>query len=62
MARKAQPTFEMSQIQTGWDVYGSDGEKVGDIADVGPDYFIVQKGFFFPTDIYVPSPRSGRSS
>jgi uncharacterized protein (TIGR02271 family) len=46
--------FQASQIQTGWDVYGSDGEKIGDVADIGTDSFIIKKGFFFPTDIYVP--------
>jgi uncharacterized protein (TIGR02271 family) len=42
------------QIESGWDVYGSDGEKIGDVADVGTDYFIVEKGFIFPTELYVP--------
>lgn len=42
--------------QNGMDVYGSDGEKVGEIDAVEPDrdYFIVRKGFFFPQDHYIP--------
>jgi uncharacterized protein (TIGR02271 family) len=43
-----------SQIQTGTDVYGSDGEKVGTIAGVADNYFVIEKGFIFTTDIYVP--------
>ncbi len=43
-----------TQIQTGTDVYGSDGEKIGDVAGVSNTYFIIEKGFFFTTDIYVP--------
>lgn len=40
--------------QTGWNVIGSDGNKVGDIDAVEQDYFIVRKGFFFPSDHYIP--------
>jgi uncharacterized protein (TIGR02271 family) len=43
-----------TQIQTGTDVIGSDGEKIGDVAGVANTYFVIEKGFFFPTDIYVP--------
>jgi uncharacterized protein (TIGR02271 family) len=43
-----------SQIQHGWDVYGSDGEKVGDVSDVSAGYFVVSKGFFFPKERYIP--------
>jgi uncharacterized protein (TIGR02271 family) len=48
-------TTQTNQIQTGWDVYGSDGEKIGTIDEVGANYVVVQKGFFFPTDIYIPT-------
>ncbi|HSH81561.1 MAG TPA: DUF2382 domain-containing protein [Herpetosiphonaceae bacterium] len=43
------------QISRGWDVYGSDGTKVGDVAEVGTNYFLVQKGLFFTTDYYIPA-------
>jgi uncharacterized protein (TIGR02271 family) len=39
---------------TGADVFGSDGEKVGTVAAVYPGYIVVEKGFFFPTDYYIP--------
>ena len=43
-----------TQIQVGDEVYGSDGEKVGTVAEVQPTYVVVEKGFFFPTDYYIP--------
>jgi len=43
-----------SQIQVGDDVYGSDGDKVGTVAEVQATYIVVEKGFFFPTDYYIP--------
>jgi len=44
----------MSQVQVGDDVYGSDGDKVGSVAEVQSNYLVVEKGFFFPTDYYIP--------
>jgi len=43
-----------TQIQIGDDVYGSDGDKVGTVADVQATYLVIEKGFFFPTDYYIP--------
>lgn len=40
--------------QSGMDVIGSDGEKVGEVDAVEQDYLIVRKGFFFPQDHYIP--------
>jgi uncharacterized protein (TIGR02271 family) len=42
-------------ISHGMDVLGSDGEKVGDVADMRGDYVVVSKGFFFPTDYFIPT-------
>jgi uncharacterized protein (TIGR02271 family) len=42
------------QITVGDDVYGSDGDKVGTVAEVQSSYIVVEKGFFFPTDYYIP--------
>ena len=44
----------VNQIQTGTSVYGSDGEKIGDVAGVADNYFVIEKGFIFTTDIFVP--------
>jgi len=45
---------ELQRIQQGWNVYGSDGDKVGDVAEVGSNYVLVQKGWLFTRDIYIP--------
>jgi uncharacterized protein (TIGR02271 family) len=42
------------QIQTGMTVYGSDGEKVGTVVGFDGRYVVVEKGFFFPADHYIP--------
>ena len=48
----------MSQWQTqfreGDDVIAADGEKLGSIQSMGANYLLVEKGFFFITDYYVP--------
>ncbi len=46
---------ETQRIENGWDVYGSDGEKVGNVAEVGSNYLLVQKGLFFTRDFYIPT-------
>ena len=46
---------DASQINVGDDVYGSDGDKVGTVAEVQSGYLVVEKGFFFPTDYYIPT-------
>jgi uncharacterized protein (TIGR02271 family) len=43
-----------NQINVGDEVYGSDGDKVGTVAEVQSSYLVVEKGFFFPTDYYIP--------
>ncbi|HZG68851.1 MAG TPA: DUF2171 domain-containing protein, partial [Herpetosiphonaceae bacterium] len=45
---------ELQRIQQGTNVYGSDGDKVGDVAEVGSNYVLVQKGWLFTRDIYIP--------
>ncbi len=45
---------DTNQINVGDDVYGSDGDKVGTVAEIQPNYLVVEKGFFFPTDYYIP--------
>jgi len=44
-----------NQISVGDEVYGSDGDKVGTVAEVQAGYLVVEKGFFFPTDYYIPT-------
>jgi len=45
---------ESNQINVGDEVYGADGDKVGTVAEVQSSYIVVEKGFFFPTDYYIP--------
>jgi uncharacterized protein (TIGR02271 family) len=42
-------------IQDGWMVHSSDDQKIGSIAEAHPDYLLVQKGFLFKKDLYVPT-------
>src|SRR5215212_8259797 len=46
--------YTSTDIITGAEVYGADGDKVGTVAAVYPGYIVVEKGFFFPTDYYIP--------
>lgn len=43
-----------TQIESGTSVYGSDGEKIGEVAEVSNEYFLIEKGFIFTTDLFVP--------
>jgi uncharacterized protein (TIGR02271 family) len=47
-------TTSSYQFREGDNVVGSDGEKLGKIHSVGQGYLVVEKGFFFPTDYYIP--------
>jgi len=42
-------------LREGMTVYGADGDKVGKVIEVGSTYITVEKGFFFPTDYYIPT-------
>jgi uncharacterized protein (TIGR02271 family) len=42
-------------IVPGADVVGSGGDKIGTVKEVFPDYITVEKGWFFPSDHYIPA-------
>ena len=42
------------EIGRGWAVYDTNDEKIGDVADVGTGYLLVQKGLIFIKDVYIP--------
>lgn len=42
------------QFRAGDDVISADGDKVGSLADLYGSYLVVEKGFFFPKDYYIP--------
>lgn len=41
-------------IEVGADVIGICGHKVGEVVAVREDVIVVEKGFFMPTDFYIP--------
>lgn len=45
---------DRTAIETGWDVYGSDGGHIGSVNEVGDDYILVQKGIIFVHDLFIP--------
>jgi uncharacterized protein (TIGR02271 family) len=47
-------TTRQFQFRAGDDVIAADGDKVGRLADLHGSYLIVEKGFFFPKDYYIP--------
>lgn len=47
-------TTQAWNIPEGVEVFGAEGDKVGKIVAVHPSYVVVEKGFFFPTDYYIP--------
>jgi uncharacterized protein (TIGR02271 family) len=42
------------QIREGWDVYGPDHEKIGEVARIYSTYLVISSGFLFPSERYVP--------
>ncbi len=46
--------MNVRDIKHGWDVYGADDEKVGDVTEVQDTYVVVSKGLFFPSERYIP--------
>ena len=53
--RPASPgAIPTDDIPAGTEVIAADGEKVGEVVGAFRDYVVVEKGWFFPTDYYVP--------
>ena len=48
-------------IRQGAEVRSADGEKLGKVTDMQGQYVVVEKGFFFPTDYYVPTSAIARA-
>jgi uncharacterized protein (TIGR02271 family) len=44
-----------TRLVAGAEVFGADNEKIGHVADVGQNYFLVQKGWLFIRDLYLPT-------
>jgi len=48
------PNWSQKDIHEHMHVYSSDDQDIGHIAKVYEDSFLVHKGYFFPTDRYIP--------
>ena len=47
-------THGATPVRTGSDVYGANGETIGTVADVSRNYFVIERGFGFKADLFVP--------
>ncbi len=47
-------TAHVTPPETGTLVFSSDGEEIGEITEVQPEYFQVKKGMFFRKDLFIP--------
>lgn len=60
MAHNEETNYDVSghgptmYVEEGWDVVDAAGEKIGEVAQTYDTFFVVSKGFFFPTDRYIP--------
>ena len=48
-------TTHQMPLSIGTSAYTSDGEKIGDIVEVQSNYFVIEKGIIFTTDLYIPT-------
>lgn len=46
--------WNQSNLHPRMSVYSSNGDHIGHIAEVYEDSFLIHKGYFFPTDRYIP--------
>jgi len=46
---------DMEDTAQGWEVFSGDDQKIGKVAEVHPDYLLVEKGFLFKKDLYIPT-------
>ncbi|HLI50494.1 MAG TPA: YsnF/AvaK domain-containing protein [Thermomicrobiaceae bacterium] len=53
--RRDDQVWDIQSIDHGWDVFDANGDKVGDVADVYAEYFVVSKGFIFTSERYIPA-------
>ncbi len=47
--------MDQYQIAAGTEVFSADGEKLGKVVAVDQGYLVVEKGFLFPSENYVPT-------
>lgn len=47
-------SHESTPLRSGWVVFGADGARIGTVADVSNNYFVIEKGFLRTSDLFVP--------
>jgi hypothetical protein len=53
---QAEQDFDRNRlVMTPAIVFGSDGPKIGKVVEVADDYILIQKGFFFPREFFIPT-------
>jgi hypothetical protein len=45
----------LQTIEIGWDVVGSDDQKIGSVNEIGEGFVLVRQGHIFAKDIYIPT-------
>src|SRR5579884_2341 len=45
---------ELQSVEPGWAICGSDGQQIGKVDEIGPNYLMTKKGIFFTHDVYIP--------
>jgi hypothetical protein len=48
------PNWSQHDVRKHMEVYSSDNQKLGHVAEVYQDSFLVHKGYLFPKDRYIP--------
>lgn len=52
---QSQYGVQAGEIEVGWDVYDLNGDEIGDVSELGENYIVVEKGWLFTSDIYIPT-------
>jgi hypothetical protein len=45
----------LQTIEPGWEVVGSDDQKIGSVKEIGEGFVLVKQGLIFSKDIYIPT-------
>ena len=44
----------LQSAEPGWAIIGADGQQIGKVDEVGPNYLMTKKGFIFTHDVFIP--------
>ena len=54
-ATRIEPATREVRLQAGAPVYSREGEKIGEVAEGGGEFFVVHKGLIFANELYFPA-------